>query len=125
VNFAGISGDFNEIHSNVEYARNTDFGDTIAHGPLVYAIAGGLQYASGINDGTLLALMQIDRWRMLSPVKAGDTIQMDMIVLGTRRSSKGDRGIVKLERQIVNQLGTTVQEMEATMLYRARPDAVA
>ena len=76
VNFACLSGDFNEVHTNFEYCKTTPFGEPIAHGPLVYAIMGGLQYASGINDGTLLALLGIDDWRMLGPVKHGDTIRM-------------------------------------------------
>ncbi len=55
VNFACLSGDFNEVHTNHEYCKTTPFGQPIAHGPLVYAVMGGLQYASGINDGPLLA----------------------------------------------------------------------
>lgn len=61
INFACLSGDFNEVHANWEYCKTTPFGEPIAHGPLIYAIAGGLQYASGINDGTLLALLQVDK----------------------------------------------------------------
>ena len=73
INFACLSGDFNEVHTNFEYCKTTQFGEPIAHGPLVYAIMGGLQYASGINEGTLLALLQIDKWRLLDAVKHGDT----------------------------------------------------
>ena len=46
----------------------------------------GLQYASGINDGTLLALLGIDNWRLLSPVKHGDTIRMHSL----RRREEGN-----------------------------------
>ncbi len=52
VNFTCLSGDFNEVHTNFEYCKTTQFGEPIAHGPMIYGIAGGLQYASGINDGT-------------------------------------------------------------------------
>ena len=48
VNFACLTGDFNEVHANYEYAKTTPFGEVVAHGPLIYGIAGGLQYASGI-----------------------------------------------------------------------------
>ena len=71
VNFACLSGDFNEVHTNWEYCKTTPFGEPIAHGPLVYAIAGGLQYASGINEGTMLALLQIDKWRRHDGRSAG------------------------------------------------------
>lgn len=94
VNFACLSEDFNEIHTNFEYCKSTPFGEPIAHGPLIYAVAGGLTYASGINDGTLLALMEITDWRMLAPVKHGDTNSVHATVSALRPSSKPDRGAV-------------------------------
>ncbi|WP_321793504.1 MaoC/PaaZ C-terminal domain-containing protein [Burkholderia pyrrocinia] len=121
VNFACLTGDFNEVHTNWEYCKTTQFGEPIAHGPLVYGIMGGLQYASGVNDGTLLALLQIDKWRMLVPVKHGDTLHAEMTVIERNESSKPDRGTVKMERRFVRHDGTVVQEMEVMMLYRRRP----
>lgn len=121
VNFACLSGDFNEVHTNFEYCKTTPFGEPIAHGPLVYAIMGGLQYASGINEGTLLALLQIDAWRLLSPIKHGDTIHMAAKVVEKKETSKPDRGVITFERRCVKQDGAVAQEMRATILYRRRP----
>ena len=121
VNFACLTGDFNEVHTNFEYCKTTPFGEPIAHGPLIYGIMGGLQYASGINDGTMLALLQIDNWRMLGPVKHGDTIRMHACVLDKKESSKPDRGVVTFRRQCVKQDGTVVQEMKTTLMYKRRP----
>jgi acyl dehydratase len=121
VNFACLSGDFNEVHTNFEYCKTTQFGQPIAHGPLVYAIMGGLQYASGINDGTLLALLQIDAWKMLGAVVHGDTIRLHSRVISKKESSKPDRGVVSFQRQCVKQDGSVAQEMTATLLYRRRP----
>jgi acyl dehydratase len=121
VNFACLSGDFNGVHSNFEYCKTTPFGEPIAHGPLVLAIMGGLSYASGINDGTLLALLQMDAWRLLNPVKHGDTIHMVSKVIDKRETSKPDRGIIVFARRCVKQDGSIAQEMRATMLYRRRP----
>lgn len=122
VNFACLSGDFNDVHTNHEYARTTPFGEPIAHGPLVFAIAAGLNYASGINDGTLLALLGIDRWRMKKPVTHGDTIHVRSTVTARRESaSRPDAGVVVFERTFINQRGETVQEMEVTIMYRRRP----
>ncbi|WP_454693431.1 MaoC/PaaZ C-terminal domain-containing protein [Achromobacter aegrifaciens] len=120
VNFACLSGDFNDIHTNHEYCRSTQFGEPLAHGPLVYAVAGGLQYASGINDGTVLALLQIDGWRMLAPVKHGDTIHMRSRVVEKKESSKLDRGVVTFFREIVKTDGSVAQEMRASIIYRRR-----
>jgi acyl dehydratase len=121
VNFACLSGDFNEVHTNWEYCKTTTFGEPIAHGPLVYAIMGGLQYASGVNDGTLLALLQVDKWRMLLPVKHGDTLHAEATVIDRKESSKPDRGVVKMDRKFVRHDGAVVQDMEVSMLYRRRP----
>jgi acyl dehydratase len=121
VNFACLSGDFNEVHTNFEYCKTTQFGEPIAHGPLVYAVMAGLQYATGVNDGTLLALLQIDGWRMLKPVKHGDTIRLLSRVLEKKESSKGDKGVVTFLRQCVMHDGTIAQEMTAKYLYRKRP----
>jgi acyl dehydratase len=123
VNFACLSGDFNEVHTNWEYCKTTPFGEPIAHGPLVYAVAAGLQYASGINDGTLIALLQNDNWRMLLPVKNGDTIRMRSRVLTRKETSKPDRGVVTLLREVLKQDGSVAQEMKTTFLYRRRPQA--
>ena len=122
VNFACLTGDFNEVHTNYEYAKSTPFGEVIAHGPLIYGIAGGLQYASGINDGTLLALLGIDKWRLLGPIKHGDTIHMEQTVIAKRKASKPGRGIITFKREIKKQDGASVQEMEATIMYRCREE---
>ena len=122
VNFCCLTGDFNEVHANIEYAKTTQFGDVIAHGPMIYGICGGLQYASGINDGTLLALLGIENWRLLKPVLVDDTIHMNQVVVETRLTSSGDKGVVKVQRQVINQRHERVQEMDSAMLYRCRPD---
>lgn len=121
VNFACLSGDFNEVHTNFEYCKTTPFGEPVAHGPLVYAIMGGLQYASGVNDGTLIGLLGIDNWRMLAPVKHGDTIRMISKVLAKKETSKADRGVVTFQRRCVKHDGTVAQEMTATLMYKRRP----
>jgi len=121
VNFACLSGDFNEVHTDWEYCKSTPFGEPVAHGPLVYAIMGGLQYASGINDGTLLALLGVDKWRMLAPVKHGDTLHMEITVIEKKETSKPDRGVIKVQRKFVKHDGTVAQEMETALMYRRRP----
>ena len=123
VNFACLTGDFNEVHTNWEYCKSTPFGEPIAHGPLIYGIMGGLQYASGVNDGTMLALLGIDNWRMLEPVKHGDTIRMVAKVVSKKETSKPDRGVVTFRRQCVKQDGSIAQEMTATLMYKRRPIA--
>ena len=123
VNFACLTGDFNEVHTNFEYCKTTPFGEPVAHGPLIYGIMGGLTYASGVNDGTLLGLLGIDQWRMLAPVKHGDTIRVVAVVVEKKETSKADRGVVTFQRKCVKQDGSVVQEMKATLMFKRRPAA--
>ena len=72
----------------------------------------------------MLALLQIDKWRLLVPVKNGDTIHMVSKVVGKQETSKPDRGVITFERKVINQAGIAVQELEACLMYRRRPVAV-
>ncbi len=123
VNFACLSGDFNDVHTNHEYCKSTPFGEPIAHGTLVFAVAAGLNYASGINDGTLIAFLGIDKWRMKVPVKHGDTIFVKTKVIAKRETRNPDRGVITLSRVFVNQRDEEVQEMEMSLMYRRRTAA--
>jgi acyl dehydratase len=69
----------------------------------------------------LLALLGIDGWRLVNPVKHGDTIRMHQRVIDKKETSKPDRGIVTFERRCLKQDGTVAQEMKATLMYRRRP----
>ena len=120
VNFACLSGDFNAPHVDHEFCKAQPYGEPIAHGPLVLAIAGGLTCQSGINDGTIVGFLGIDNWRVLKPVKHGDTLEVTMTPTAKKRTSKGDRGIVTYRREILNQRGEVVHEMTATNMYLCR-----
>ena len=72
VNFAGISGDYNPLHTNEEYGKTTPFGGRIAHGVLALAIATGQINQTGLFEGTTLALLQ-QTIKYVGAVKFGDT----------------------------------------------------
>lgn len=120
VNFACLSGDFNAPHVDWEFCKEQPYGEPIAHGPLVLAIAGGLMCQSGVNDGTIVAMMGVDDWRIHAPVKHGDTIDVVMTPTEKRLTSKGDRGIVTFRREIRNQRGEAVHTMTGASMYRCR-----
>ncbi len=121
VNFACLSGDHNAPHIDHEFCKQQSYKEPIAHGPLVFAISGGLQCLSGVNDGTIIAMLGVDRWRMHLPVKHGDTIQVLFTPTEKRLTSKGDQGVVIFDRKIQNQRGEIVQSMITTLLYHCRP----
>jgi acyl dehydratase len=121
VNFACLSGDFNAPHVDWEFCKQQPYGEPIAHGPLVLAIAGGLSCQSGMNDGTVVAMMGLDEWRIHKPVKHGDTIEVATTPIEKRLTSKGGRGIVIFNRDILNQHGETVHSMKSSNMYLCRP----
>jgi acyl dehydratase len=121
VNFACLSGDHNAPHIDHEFCKTQPYGEPIAHGPLVLAIAGGLQCLSGINDGTIVAMLGLDKWRMHLPVKAGDTIQVFITPTEKQLTSSGRQGIVTCDRIVKNQRAETVHSMVISLMYKCRP----
>ncbi len=115
VTFAGLSGDFNPIHTDAEAAKNSPFGERIAHGMLTVAIATGMANQTGLMEGTTIALME-QNIKYKAAVKFGDTIKLQMEVIEKRETSKPDRGIVKLASRVFNQRDELVVDMIWTQL---------
>src|SRR5512147_2086375 len=61
--FAGLSGDYNQIHTDAEFSKNTPFGQRVAHGLLGLSIASGLAMRTGVLEGTVLAFREINEWK--------------------------------------------------------------
>ena len=120
-NFAGLSGDFNPLHMDEEFCKNTQFGTRIAHGPLVYAIAAGLLFQLHLYDDTLVAFLGFDSLKFTNPVMAGDTIHAKIKVLEKRETSKPDRGVMKRQLQVFNQRGEMVQDAVQAFLLMRKP----
>ncbi|MEG0383964.1 MAG: MaoC/PaaZ C-terminal domain-containing protein [Solibacillus sp.] len=113
VNFAGLSGDYNLIHTDIEFAKKSIFGERIAHGILGLSIASGLFTRTDVNrrmSKTLIALMGIESWNFLAPIKIGDTLHLMIEILDKKETSKPNRGIVRFKRMVSNQHGEIVQE---------------
>ncbi|ABO67371.1 MULTISPECIES: MaoC/PaaZ C-terminal domain-containing protein [Geobacillus] len=112
VQFAGVSGDFYPLHIDREYAKQTQFGERIAHGMLTLSAATGLWV---MEPGCVLAFYGIDALRFVRPVKIGDTIYVESEVKQlTERSDTA--GLVTVHQQILNQHGETVVDALVHML---------
>ena len=118
VNFAGLSGDFNPIHMDHEFAKTTPFHQPIAHGLLVFAIASGLGVTSPLVR--TMAFLSIRDWQFKGPIFIGDTIRVLTRVLEKEAHARGRRGTVTWQRQLVNQEGKVVQEGIALTLVEGR-----
>jgi 3-hydroxybutyryl-CoA dehydratase len=118
VNFAGLSGDFNPIHIDHEFAASTPFRKPIAHGLLVFSIASGL----GLHSPPMrtLAFLAIREWHFRGPVFIGDTLHMVSKILSKEARGRGRRGEIVWQRQILNQQRKVVQEGITVTLVEGR-----
>ena len=115
VAFAGLSGDFNPLHTDAEFGESTPFGERIAHGMLIVAMATGMANWTGIFEGTTLALMeQIICYK--GAVLFGDTVHLQLEALEKKPTSKPDRGVVRFAARMINQKDKVVVDGEWTLL---------
>ena len=119
VAFAGLSGDFNPLHVDDEFARQTIFGTRIAHGLLGLSIASGLINQLGIGEGTVMAFLGLT-WNFKGVIRFGDTITVHERVAEKRETSKNDRGILRMAIAVLNQHGEVVQEGEHVLMVKKR-----
>ena len=119
--FAGLSGDFNPLHTDEEQARQGPMKGRIAHGMLVLSVATGQVNQLGIFEGTTLALLGMDKIRWTAPVRLGDTVHTELTVREKRESSKPDRGVLLMDVVVKNQRDETVCQAEwTTLMARTR-----
>jgi len=108
--FAGLSGDYNVLHTDAEFMRSSPFGERIAHGLLGVAIQQGLAgRALPIAEGSALAGL---RWKFRAPIRIGDTIRVTVRVAEKAEGSEPGWGLITFERRVLNQRGEVVQEGE-------------
>jgi acyl dehydratase len=117
--FAGLSGDYNILHTDAEYMKSSIFGERIAHGLLGLAIQSGLFTRTGVPYATLG--VGTLRWKFKGPIKIGDTIRVRAKVTAKRETDARDCGVVTVERRVFNQRDEVVQEGETDLLVERRP----
>jgi len=119
VNFAGVSGDYNAIHTDAEFSKATPFGERIAHGLLVLSVATGLGMQLGFLDGTAIAFISLE-WKFKAPVKIGDTVYLVAQVKQTKAMKALGGGFVIFDARVLNQREEVVQEGTWTVLVKSK-----
>jgi acyl dehydratase len=120
VNFAGLAGDYTQIHTNAEFARQGMFGQRVAHGLLLISIASGLLAQLGFMEGTVLAFRELT-WKFSLPVFIGDTIHVHATVANLKALRRLGGGAVTFDIQLINQEDKTIQSGQWTLLIASKP----
>src|SRR4051794_25790709 len=118
VNFAGLSGDFNPIHTDHEFARSTPFRRPVAHGLLIWAVSSGL--GTHAPPMRTLAFLAIRDWDFRGPVFIGDPIRLRSKIVSKEERARGRRGVITWQREILNQDSKVVHEGITVTLVEGR-----
>jgi acyl dehydratase len=121
VSFAGLSGDFNTIHTDAVYAAGTPFGQRVAHGLLSLSIASGLMVRTGMMQGTVLAFREISEWKFGKPVYIGDTIRAEIAITETKPLARLGGGSVTLTVNVKNQKDESTMKGVWVVLVMSKP----
>jgi len=115
--FAGFSGDYHPLHTDAEFAKKTQFGQRLFHGPGAFAIATGLESRLGLKEDTAIAFLGMT-WALKAPVFIGDTIRVRETVAGKKESKKTDRGVVTFDVAILNQRDEVCQDGQWVVMFK-------
>lgn len=119
--FAGLSGDYNQIHTNAEFASKTPFGQRVAHGLLGLSIASGLAMRTGVLEGTVIAFREINNWKFTNPIFVGDTIHAVLNIIETKAIPRIGGGSLMIEIIVKNQRDEVTMKGTWTALVASKP----
>jgi 3-hydroxybutyryl-CoA dehydratase len=118
VSFAALTGDFHPLHTDVEWAAQSEFNGRIAHGMLLLSYCVGLV---PLDPAYVLALRGFERIAFKRPVRIGDTIHVEG-ELESKLELDGLTGLVVFNWKIVNQRGETAAMAKVRVLWRREPE---
>jgi 3-hydroxybutyryl-CoA dehydratase len=118
VSFAGLSGDFNNMHIDEEFAKKTVFGTRVAHGLCVLSIASGLWFT--MPRLATIAFMGLEDWRFSDAVKFGDTIRITRKLVEKREHKRPNMGFLIFEVDVHNQDNKIVQKGKWVILVQRK-----
>jgi acyl dehydratase len=120
VAWAGLTGDFYPLHMDAVYAKASQFGERLAHGPLIFGLAVGLVSLAGFGGDAAIAWLGVDNLRMVEPVKIGDTITVVVEVRDQQPTSNPKKGIQTWLYTVLNQHDRKVMSFDYRMMFHMR-----
>ncbi len=121
MSFAGLTGDYNQIHTDAQFAAGTQFGQRIAHGLLGLSIAVGLLMRTGVLEGTVLAFREIVEWKFIKPIFIGDTIHVGMEAKELKSMPRAGGGLAYVALEVKNQKDETLMRGTLAVLVASKP----
>jgi acyl dehydratase len=121
--FMMLVGDWHPIHADEVYAKSMPFGRRVMHGSFGVALALGMQASLTEFADPIVGALGLESWKFAAPLFIGDTVHVEVEILGKRQTSRGDRGIVQRQIRLVNQSGAVVQEGRADVMLQLQPNA--
>jgi acyl dehydratase len=119
--FCQITLNTQPLHLDEEFAAKTQYGQRIVNSLYTLALVVGMSVPD-LTEGTLIANLGYDKVVHPNPVFLGDTLYAETEVLDKWDStSKLDRGIVRLKQTGRKQDGTSVVELERTVMFQKKP----
>lgn len=121
VNWGHLTMDLWPLHMDEEYGKKSVFKSRVAHGPLIFAMAIGMVYITGIYGNSILAWLGLENMKLPLPVRMGDTIHVNAEVIEKRETKNPSRGITKFRWEVINQKDETVMTLDYILMMHRRP----
>lgn len=118
--FAGLTGDYVQLHTSRQYAETSRWGQPIAHGMLTLAVSYGLNSLTGLFENSIVASLEQNNIRDKAPVFFGDTIRNVTTITNLRLTSNPKHAIVKRHTDVLNQHDEIVLEYDCTVIIKTR-----
>jgi acyl dehydratase len=113
--FCDLTMNQQPLHLDAEFAADTDFGERLVNGLLTMSLAVSMTIPE-TTDGTIVANLGYDNVEHPEPVFHGDTLRARTTVTDKRETSDGERGVVEMHVEVLNQDDTVVCEFDRTVL---------
>jgi 3-hydroxybutyryl-CoA dehydratase len=118
VAFAGLSGDFFDLHMDDRFARDLGFPARVAHGLLGLSLLDGLKNRAEVRVAAIASLGW--NWDFKAPLCAGDRIEGRVRVAALSPTSKPERAFMQLDMTLLANGDTVAQQGSTRLLIRRR-----
>ncbi len=122
--FSMLSGDWNPIHADAEFAKGTRYGQRVVHGALGIALATGMLHQLGVFERSAVAMMSLQNWEFVAPIFVGQTLRLRMEILETEAGTSKRVGRVNRRLQLLDHTDAVIQDGTTDVLVLKREAAI-